>query len=552
MAADRLIAFLVAEGADAQGHAQGRSLLDHLVGTYEILRRWGAPSVVAHAALLHSVYGTDVYEQALVPTSRRPELTALAGEKAERLAYLFATTPRATLFAGTFRWARELRVAGDEPAPTREELDALVLLHMANLAEQKGSGDEWLVRVRRLAELLIDSNFVRLPSFVAALADFTDEDERLLQRAYAAGLAGLDAPQAAGRQLGLAAGVCPVVAEPCVWLAYLAHRAGDGSTARHWARQACRRLIALGAAWDKRLTFEQWLDLGRALEHLQADGIPPISGARADPRVLVDALASGRQGAPAPKVRGDAGGERFQRYMYWLAEAGGSAPLGIYPDLDSDPWYDPSDFPPAQYLESHSEEIRDEILALDPARFHPESERIRRTGDWDVLFLYERGRRHDDVCDACPVTARGIEAHDTMRTAAGLIYVSRMRPGTHIHAHRGPTNLRLRCHLGIKVPDGECAIRVADETRRWEEGRCLVFDDHFEHEAWNHTDDERIVLIVDLWHPGLSPAEVRSLEGLHRYAYTYARQLGRYWSANAAAARGGAGLTGSRPGDGVR
>jgi aspartate beta-hydroxylase len=124
-----------------------------------------------------------------------------------------------------------------------------------------------------------------------------------------------------------------------------------------------------------------------------------------------------------------------------------------------------------------------------------------------------------------------------MRTAAGLIYVSRMRAGTHIAAHRGPTNLRLRCHLGIAVPRGDCAIRVSDETRRWTEGRCLVFDDYFEHEAWNHTSEDRIVLIVDLWHPGLSEAEIRLLEGLQWYAYSYARRLNRYWASNAAARR---------------
>ena len=169
-------------------------------------------------------------------------------------------------------------------------------------------------------------------------------------------------------------------------------------------------------------------------------------------------------------------------------------------------------------------------------QFHPESERIARSGDWEVAFLYERGRRHDDVCDALPVTSRGIETHPTIRTLAGLIYVSRMRAGTHIAAHRGPTNLRVRCHLGLKVPAGDCAIRVGDETRRWQEGKCLVFDDYFDHEAWNRTGDDRVVLIVDVWHPGLSTIEVSLLQGLHRYAHLHARKLNRYWSANAAAA----------------
>jgi aspartate beta-hydroxylase len=123
-----------------------------------------------------------------------------------------------------------------------------------------------------------------------------------------------------------------------------------------------------------------------------------------------------------------------------------------------------------------------------------------------------------------------------MRTLTGLAYVSRMRAATHIQAHRGPTNLRVRCHLGIQVPDGDCAIRVGPQTRRWQDGRCLVFDDYFEHEAWNHTEQDRIVLIVDLWHPGLSATEVSLLEGLHAYASGQAVRLERYWAANRAAA----------------
>jgi aspartate beta-hydroxylase len=228
--------------------------------------------------------------------------------------------------------------------------------------------------------------------------------------------------------------------------------------------------------------------------------------------------------------------KRFTRFIQTLAPAQGATGRGLYPDLESRPWYDPSEFPLAVYLESHYEAVRDEILALDASRFHRESERIQRSGDWDVAFLYERGRRHDEVCEACPVTTRGIESHAAMRTAAGLIYASRMRAGTHIQAHRGPTNLRLRCHLGIKVPEGDCAIRVGEQIQPWREGRCLVFDDHFEHEAWNHTGEDRIVLIVDMWHPGLAAPEVRLLEGLHSYAYAYAERLNRYWASNAAAA----------------
>lgn len=557
--AEELISFLRSEGAARRGHGDDRALLDHLVGTYETVRRWNQPAQLQHAALIHSVYGTDVYHQQLLPGSRRQELANIVGDEAERLAYLFSVTPRDPLFAGTHLWAPDLTTpppvgqpTNDEPPASRAELDGLVLLHMANLAEQAraadGSPGRWLVRLRELAELLMASETVTLPLFIAELAAFSDADELLARRAYGAGIARADASEARANQLALAAAVCPVVPEPCLWQAVLSSSRGDLPAARSWARLARGRLLDLGTAWDKRLTFDEWLQLAQLLEQATDCELSAPADAIGDPRTLFEAVARRRldrgSASGVPMFAGQSvtspdaavGVRRFHRYVETFAQTDGPASRPLYPQLESQPWYDPSEFPLAAYLESNYEAIRDEILALEALRFHRESERIQRSGDWDVAFLYERGRRRDEVCDACPVTTRGIESYPAMRTVAGLVYASRMRAGTHIQAHRGPTNLRVRCHLGIRVPDGDCAIRVGEQTEHWQAGRCLVFDDHFEHEAWNHTDQDRIVLIVDMWHPGLSDTEVRLLEGLHTYVYAYARQLNRYWSSNAEAA----------------
>ena len=490
-------------------------LLDHLVETYAISRRWSQPAWLQHAALIHSVYGTDSFEQPLLAQSRRAELSEIAGEQAERLAYLFCVTPRGPLLAGTHVWRQP------EGDATRDELDAVLLLHMTNVAEQVRDTDfspgVWLAKFRELAELLVESQVVNPPLFTAELATFSAGDESLTRQAYRRG--GED-------DLAVTAALCPVVPEPCIWLSHIARSKGDQAVAESWATAARKRLANLGTAWDKRLTFEEW---GQLIEVDQLVELEAID----HPRTLFDAAAHGI--AAGRRTQRPEGRERFHRYVESLAEADGG--LGkVYPDLDSQPWYDPRDFPLARYLETHAAEIREEILAVDPSTFQPESERIRRSGDWDVAFFYERGRRRDELCDACPVTTCGIESYPAIRTLVGLIYVSRMRGGTHIEPHRGPTNLRVRCHLGIKVPEGDCAIRVGEETRRWEEGRCLVFNDYFEHEAWNHTDQDRIVLIVDMWHPGLSAAEVGRLEGLHRYAHGHARRLNRYWASNEAAA----------------
>jgi aspartate beta-hydroxylase len=347
--------------------------------------------------------------------------------------------------------------------------------------------------------------------------------------------------ETAADAFSLAAALCPVVPEPCVWLAYRSLRRGEARSAASWASQARKRLEGLGTSWDKRLEFEQWMQIIDALERSAELELsfpcPPVG----DPRALLEASCrqGGRAGGAVPggaPGSGPDGRRRFQRYIEALADTGGERAGAVYPDLKARPWHDGDEFPIVGYLESNFPAIRAEILALEGKSFHRESERIARTGDWDVAFLYERGRRHDEVCDACPVTTHGIEAYPTIRTAAGLIYVSRMRPMTHIAPHRGPTNLRLRCHLAISAPAGDCAIRVGDETRRWHEGKCLVFDDFLVHEAWNHTDEDRVVLIVDLWHPELTATEVMLLEGLQNHIYRQAERLRRYWSVNAAAA----------------
>ena len=558
-AAEAIVGLLRSAGAAGLRHAGGRVLLDHLVGTYRIMRCWGQPIWLQHAALIHSVYGSDAYPEEPFRLSRRGELVAVAESQVERLAYLFCVTPRGPLLAGTHLWARDLpsrptgRASGSAgDAPTRDELDALVLLHMANVAEQTraadGSPGRWLVRLGELAELLSDSDSVTPPLFVFHLAAFCRADESLVRWAYRDAVGRCDDREARASRFALAAAVSRAVAEPCVWLAALSRWRGDVLCSRSWAASARQRLLELGASWDKRLTFDEWLTVIDALEQ-PPEGDPPHAPAGvAHPRALFEAIVqrngvrlSGKRSVRAARTikppDAVAGRKRFERYIEGLAGADGAGAGAIYPDLPSRPWHNAQDFPLVGYLENNYEAIREEIMALDAARFHRESERIKRTGDWDVAFLYERGRRHDDVCALCPVTTRGVETYPTIRTAAGLIYVSRMRGSTHIEAHRGPTNLRVRCHLALEVPKGDCAIRVGEQTRQWQEGKCLVFDDYYAHEAWNHTADSRVVLIIDMWHPGLSPTEVTLLQGLDNYTYAHAKKLSRYWSANATAAR---------------
>jgi beta-hydroxylase len=115
---------------------------------------------------------------------------------------------------------------------------------------------------------------------------------------------------------------------------------------------------------------------------------------------------------------------------------------------------------------------------------------------WKVFGLYDfpQGRPLAENVERCPMTSALVAHHVPRHGAAGF---SVLRPGTRIQPHRGFPGDFLRCHLALKVPPGECALKVAGETRRWREGEVLVFDDRVEHEAWNDTAAERVVLLLD-------------------------------------------------------
>ncbi|MFD6163273.1 aspartyl/asparaginyl beta-hydroxylase domain-containing protein [Nocardia sp. NPDC060256] len=202
----------------------------------------------------------------------------------------------------------------------------------------------------------------------------------------------------------------------------------------------------------------------------------------------------------------------------------------VLPGLRAEPWPDPAVVPGLALLEENFETIRAEVTALPGNAFHPEAEAIDRSGRWDVIFLYARGVRRQDNCAKLPATMRVLDQLPIVDTFEGLTYCSRLAPGTRIGGHRGPTNLRLRCHLPLRVPAGDCAIEVGGTTRRWAEGRCLLFDDSFEHQAWNYGDGDRIVLVVDVWHPDLTPLEIRVLRELQRYAGAHAEDLHQFWT----------------------
>ena len=176
------------------------------------------------------------------------------------------------------------------------------------------------------------------------------------------------------------------------------------------------------------------------------------------------------------------------------------------------PIYDNAVFPWAKSIERDWRLIRAELDRVltrkdDLPGFHEiasDVNAISQDRGWKTFLLCGYGFRSDNNIRLCPDTWR------VCQNIPGLITVmfSILEPGKHLPPHRGPYNGVLRLHLGLIVPEPreQLGIRVETNTYRWKEGEAVIFDDAYEHEAWNRTPHTRVVLFVDFRKPLRFPA----------------------------------------------
>jgi aspartyl/asparaginyl beta-hydroxylase (cupin superfamily) len=133
---------------------------------------------------------------------------------------------------------------------------------------------------------------------------------------------------------------------------------------------------------------------------------------------------------------------------------------------------------------------------------------LNRNRAWTAIHLVQNGRVIEANARHCPAVMAALPSLDQPAIPARgpNAMFSLLAPGAHIPPHNGVANTRLVCHLPLIVPPG-CWFRVGAERREWKPGEAWVFDDTIEHEAMNGGDALRVLLIVDTWHPDLSPAE---------------------------------------------
>jgi hypothetical protein len=222
------------------------------------------------------------------------------------------------------------------------------------------------------------------------------------------------------------------------------------------------------------------------------------------------------------------------RFTEALAIASGKQPVYLqqptsfyFPGLPQTPWYPREMFPWVAELETAVPQMRAEIegVLADEQGVEPyvqeEAKRASRghsllnDARWSAFHLFKAGERVEENAARCPLIMRLLEVLPipAIKGRSPMALISILKPGTHIPPHHGMINTRLICHIPLVVPDG-CRLRVGAETREVVEGRAMIFDDSFEHEAWNHGDAVRAVLLFEIWRPEISEDEKVALTAM--------------------------------------
>lgn len=200
----------------------------------------------------------------------------------------------------------------------------------------------------------------------------------------------------------------------------------------------------------------------------------------------------------------------------------------FFPGLPQVQFYEPEQFEWAEAVEAATSDIRAELVAAleEGSVFRPylqasadrpayDFHGLLDNPDWSTLYLWENGGPVAANTPHFPKTMAALREvplpHITTR--APSILFSLLKRGARIAPHHGMINTRLIGHLPLVVPPN-CGFRCGNEVREWEPGKLLIFDDTIEHEAWNDSEEDRVILIFDIWRPELTEAERKAVAAI--------------------------------------
>ncbi len=198
-----------------------------------------------------------------------------------------------------------------------------------------------------------------------------------------------------------------------------------------------------------------------------------------------------------------------------------------FPGLPQIAFYEREQFAWVAALEAAAPAISAELLALLQTRdgFKPYVEAdpdrpnkghaLLDDEKWSAFHLFDRGTPIEAHAARCPATMAALANLPLPRIhgRAPMALFSLLEPHTHIPPHWGMLNTRLIVHLPLIVPN-DCRLRVGNHTRTVEPGKVMIFDDSIEHEAWNDSDETRIILLTEIWRPELDSAERDALSAM--------------------------------------
>jgi aspartate beta-hydroxylase len=322
-------------------------------------------------------------------------------------------------------------------------------------------------------------------------------------------------------------------------------RGADAQLAAHWAvehRLAPENWLVWGhikqGLGEREMALRAWF---RALHRARAQG-RWINEATTPAALLPGVLSASRQLSSGRSellhgvldgVRREVGGglDRIDRAVknYLGQTSDGPSdprqrPKFLYiPGLPDAPYHDPYLQPWAHELEASFDVLRAEALSVlaDEGRFEafltfgPKAnikDYLGGEGEkpaWDAFFFYRHGKRYDANHGRCPGTSAVLERLDlcAIKGQAPEVCFSLLAPGSHIMPHYGVTNSRLVMHLPLVVP-ADCALNVIGAgEHHWQEGKLMMFDDTYQHEAWNRSGETRLILLMDCWNPHLTAEE---------------------------------------------
>lgn len=173
-------------------------------------------------------------------------------------------------------------------------------------------------------------------------------------------------------------------------------------------------------------------------------------------------------------------------------------------------------------FEESAEWLADEYLKAKAARAsagraasdYSDGEHALHGGDWNWLSYVDKGAKVPSFANEAPIASLLLDHVPRLMTDSpfGFAFYSSLGGGAEIQPHCSPMNLRLRVHVPLIVPEGDCGLGLAGHDVRWRKGQAIVFDDSFVHFAWNKTETERVVMLFDAWHPELHDEEIAAIK----------------------------------------